>query len=414
MPPAMGVPASEQLRILTSGAAAIIPEAEFARKLERSVAAGTPLRVKLGIDPSTPDIHIGHAVPLRKLRRFQELGHTAVLIIGDFTGRVGDPSGQSATRTSLTADAVAENAATYVEQARRILLTERLEVRRNSEWLAAMGIDGLLRLAGQATVAQILDRDDFRKRYEAGRPISVVEFLYPLLQGQDSVVIRSDVELGGTDQTFNLLVGRDLQGRAGQEPQVAFTLPLLEGLDGVKKMSKSLRNYVGISEPPEEMFGKLMSVPDRLIVKYLRLTTDLDPRDIERLDRDASAGGRAAASVKRLLASEVVSLYHGADAAEAAERRFDQIHVSHEVPDDIETVAVPASSIKDGIVHLPALLVALGMASSTSKARDAIKQGGVRLDGEPLIELDVRAENLAGLVLQVGRRQFRRIESAGA
>jgi tyrosyl-tRNA synthetase len=413
MPPAMGVPASEQLRILSSGAAAIIPESDFAQKLDRAVSTGTPLRVKLGIDPSTPDIHIGHAVPLRKLRRFQDLGHVAVLIIGDFTGQVGDPSGQSATRKALTADAVSANAATYVEQARRILLPDRLEVRRNSEWLAAMGVDGLLRLAGLVTVAQLLERDDFRKRYDSGQPISVVEFLYPLLQGQDSVEIRSDVELGGTDQTFNLLVGRDLQGRAGQEPQVAFTLPLLEGLDGVQKMSKSLGNYVGIAEPPEEMFGKLMSVPDHLIGKYLRLATDLDPTDIEALEKEASAGGPAVATVKRRLAREIVTLYHGAEAAEAARRRFDQIHVSHELPDEIETVPVPAHTIRDGLVHMPALLVAHGLAGSTSKARDQIEQGGVRLDDEPVTELDLPLERVTGRVLRVGRRRFRRLEGVG-
>jgi tyrosyl-tRNA synthetase len=405
----MGVSASEQLRILSSGAAAIIPEAEFERKLERSEAAGEPLRVKLGIDPSTPDIHIGHAVPLRKLRRFQDFGHTAVLIIGDFTGQVGDPSGQSATRKALTADHVAANAATYVEQARRILLPERLEVRHNSEWLGAMGVEGTLRLAGQVTVAQLLERDDFRKRYDGGLPISVVEFLYPLLQGQDSVEIRADVELGGTDQTFNLLVGRDLQGRAGQEPQVAFTLPLLEGLDGVQKMSKSLGNYVGIAEPPEEMFGKLMSVPDHLIGKYFRLATDLDPNEIVELEREASAGGPAAAHVKRRLAKEIVSLYHDPEAAASAERRFDQVHVSHELPDEIATVPIPAAAVTDGVVHLPALLVANGMAASTSKARDQIKQGGVRLDGEPVTALDLPVGSVAGKVLQVGRRQFRRL-----
>ncbi len=409
----MGVSASEQLRILSSGASTIIPDDEFRKKLERSVETGEALRVKLGIDPSTPDIHIGHAVPLRKLRRFQEFGHTAVLIIGDFTGQVGDPSGQSATRKALTPEAVAANAATYVEQARRILLPDGLEVRHNSEWLGTMGVDGLLRLAGQATVAQILERDDFRKRYDSGLPISVVEFLYPLLQGQDSVAIRSDVELGGTDQLFNLLVGRDLQGRAGQEPQVAFTLPLLEGLDGVQKMSKSLGNYVGIAEPPEEMFGKLMSVPDRLIGKYFTLATDLDPAEIEQLEKDASAGGPAASKVKRRLAKEIVSLYHDAAAADAAERRFDQVHVAREVPDDIPTASIPASAVTDGIVHLPAVMVGLGLAASTTKAREQIKQGGVRLDGEPITELDLPLQKVEGRVLQAGRRNFRRLSGAG-
>ena len=405
----MEVSASEQLRILSSGASAIIPEDDFAKKLERSVETGKPLRVKLGIDPSTPDIHIGHAVPLRKLRRFQEFGHTAVLIIGDFTGQVGDPSGQSATRKALTPEEVAANAATYVDQARRILLPERLEVRHNSEWLGTMGVDGLLRLAGQATVAQILERDDFRKRYDEGKPISVVEFLYPLLQGQDSVAIGSDVELGGTDQLFNLLVGRDLQGRAGQEPQVAFTLPLLEGLDGVQKMSKSLGNFVGIAESPEEMFGKLMSVPDRLIGKYFTLATDLDPNEIESLEKEAAEGGPAASTVKRRLAAEIVGLYHDPDAASAAERRFDQVHVAREVPGDLETSAIPADAVANGVVHLPAVMVGLGLSASTSKARDQIKQGGVRLDGEPVSTFDVPLEEADGRVLQVGRRNFRRL-----
>ena len=405
----MGVSASEQRRILSSGTSAIIPEDEFAKKLERSVETGKPLRIKLGIDPSTPDIHIGHAVPLRKLRRFQEFGHTAVLIIGDFTGQVGDPSGQSATRKALTSEEVAANAATYVDQARRILLPERLEVRHNSEWLGTMGVDGLLRLAGQATVAQILERDDFRKRYDVGQPISVVEFLYPLLQGQDSVAIGSDVELGGTDQLFNLLVGRDLQGRAGQEPQVAFTLPLLEGLDGVQKMSKSLGNYVGIAEPPEAMFGKLMSVPDRLIGRYFTLATDLDPKDIEQLEKEAAEGGPAASKAKRRLAAEIVRLYHDADAADAAERRFDQVHVAREVPGDIETSPIPADAVANGVVHLPAVMVGLGLSASTSRARDQIKQGGVRLDGEPVTTLDVPLEEADGRVLQVGRRNFRRL-----
>ena len=408
----MSLPASQQLRILSSGSAAIIPEAAFADHLERSVSTGVPLRVKLGIDPSAPDIHIGHAVPLRKLRRFQELGHTAVLIIGDFTGRVGDPSGQSATRKALTPDDIQAYAATYVDQARRILLPERLEIRHNSEWLGAMGVDGLLRLAGQATVAQMLERDDFAKRYEQGRPISIVEFLYPLLQAQDSVEIRSDVELGGTDQTFNLLVARDLQGRAGQEPQIAFTLPLLEGLDGVQKMSKSLGNYVGISEPPDEMFGKLMRVPDPLIGKYLRLTTDLDPDQIAGLENEASQSGPAAARVKRRLAAEVVSLYHGADAAEAAAKRFDQIHVEHEVPSDVLDVSIPLGAIDGEMVHLPALLAATGLASSRSQARSLIEQGGVRIDDVPVGELDLPMAALTGRILRVSRRRFVRIVSS--
>jgi tyrosyl-tRNA synthetase len=409
MPPAMGVSAKEQLRILSSGAAAIIPEAEFAARLERSVSTDAPLRVKLGIDPSSPDIHLGHAVPLRKLRRFQDFGHTAVLIIGDFTGQVGDPSGQSAMRRALDAEEVATNAATYVDQARRILDPDRLEVRHNSEWLGAMGVEGLLRLAAQATVAQMLERDDFANRYRDGRPISIVEFLYPLLQAQDSVEIRSDVELGGTDQTFNLLVGRDLQGRSGQEPQIAFTLPLLEGLDGVQKMSKSLGNYVGIADPPEDMFGKLMRVPDHLIGKYLTLTTDLDPAEIEALEADANAGGPSAGRAKRRLAREVVTLYHGAGAAARAEELFDRLHKEHELPDDVTEVAIPAEAVQEGTVLLPRLIHAVGLATSTSKARDLINQGAVRLDQAPVTELELPLERVAGRVLQVGKRGFRRL-----
>jgi tyrosyl-tRNA synthetase len=409
MPPAMGVSAKEQLRILASGAAAIIPEDEFARRLERSVSTGAPLRVKLGIDPSSPDIHLGHAVPLRKLRRFQDLGHTAVLIIGDFTGQVGDPSGQSAMRRALGAEEVATNAATYVDQAKRILDPDRLEVRHNSEWLATMGVEGLLRLAAQATVAQMLERDDFAKRYADGRPISIVEFLYPLLQAQDSVEIRSDVELGGTDQTFNLLVGRDLQGRAGQEPQIAFTLPLLEGLDGVQKMSKSLGNYVGIADPPADMFGKLMRVPDGLIGKYLRLATDLDPADVDALETEATAGGPGAGRAKRRLGREVVTLYHGADAALTAEELFDRLHKEHELPDEVPDAAIPADALDDGMVLLPRLIHAVGLAASTSKARDLITQGAVKLDQAPVSALQLPVDQVAGRVLQVGKRGFRRL-----
>jgi tyrosyl-tRNA synthetase len=309
----------------------------------------------------------------------------------------------------LTAEEVAQNAATYVDQARRILLPDQLEVRHNSEWLGTMGVEGLLRLAARATVAQMLERDDFSKRYAEGRPISIVEFLYPLLQAQDSVEIRADVELGGTDQTFNLLVGRDLQGRAGQEPQIAFTLPLLEGLDGVQKMSKSLGNYVGIAEPPEEMFGKLMRVPDHLIGKYLRLATDLDPAEISSLEAEAAAGGPGAGRAKRRLAREVVTLYHDAPAAERAEHHFDRLHKEHELPDEIPDAAIPSDAVKDGRVHIPRLLAGVGLAGSTSKAIALIQQGGVKLDGTPVAELELPLEQVTGRVLQVGKRGFRRL-----
>jgi len=402
---------ARQLRILTSGVDRIVPEDEFVRKLDRAVATGTGLRVKLGIDPSSPDIHIGHGVPLRMLRRFQQLGHTAVLIIGDFTGQVGDPTGRSDTRRALTEDEVRENGRTYEAQAKRILLPERLEVVRNSEWLGALGTSGLLQLASRMTVARMLERDDFSKRYTSGKPISIVEFMYPLLQGHDSVVVRADVEIGGTDQLFNLLVGRDLQQRDGQEPQVALTLPLLEGLDGELKMSKSFGNYVGITDPPGEMYGKLMSVPDRLLGKYLRLATDLHPDDVEAIERSADTGGKAAADAKRRLAHEVTAIYHGEDAARDAAAHFDRIHVERDLPTEIPERDIPAEAIQDGAVPLARLIAVLGLATGTSDARRKIEGRGVRVDGDVVSDpkASFAAAALAGKVIQVGKRAFVKI-----
>lgn len=402
---------AEQLKILTSGVDRVVPEDEFIRKLDRAITSGTGLRVKLGIDPSSPDIHIGHGVPLRMLRRFQQLGHTAVLIIGDFTGQVGDPTGRSETRKALTADEVAANGRTYEDQARKILLPERLEVVRNSEWLGALGTTGLLQLASRMTVARMLERDDFSNRYKGGQPISIVEFLYPLLQGHDSVVVRADVELGGTDQLFNLLVGRDLQVRDGQEPQVALTLPLLEGLDGELKMSKSYGNYVGITDAPEDMYGKLMSVPDRLLGKYLRLTTDLHPDQIESIESSARSGGKAAADAKRRLAHEVTAIYHGAGPAQDAAAHFDRIHVERETPADMPEHPIPAEAIQDGMVNLARLITALGLATGTSDARRKIEGRGVRVGGEVVEDPKASFDpaGLAGMVIQVGKRSFVRI-----
>jgi tyrosyl-tRNA synthetase len=404
---AVSVPPGEQLRILRSGAEAILPgEAELLAKLER----GTPLRVKLGIDPSSPDIHIGHAVVLRKLRRFQQFGHTAVLIIGDFTGQVGDPTGRSETRKALSEDEVKANAETYVKQVKRILMPEPLEVRWNSEWLGALGTGGLLRLAGQMTVARMLERDDFSNRYRTGAPISIIEFMYPLLQGHDSVVVRADVELGGTDQTFNLLVGRDLQRADGQEPQIALTTPLLEGLDGNQKMSKSLGNYVGVADPPAEMFGKLMRVRDELLGKYLRLTTDLDPEEVDALEADARAGGPGAAKAKRRLAFAVTEIYHGAEAARDAESRFDLVHRERQVPGDIPEMSVPGDLVRDGKVLPAQLLRAWGLAGSGGEGMRLIRQGGVRIDGSPISEEEIPVSDLAGKVVQVGSRRFVRVK----
>ena len=404
---------SRALRVLRSGAAEIVPEDELEAKLARSAREGRPLRVKLGIDPSAPDLHLGHAVVLGTLRRFQDLGHVAVLIVGDFTGRVGDPSGQSETRPMLTAEALEGNARTYLEQADHVLDLDRAEVRRNSEWLAPLRFEDVARLASVLTVARLLERDDFSGRYEEGRPISLSEFLYPLMQGYDSVAVEADVELGGTDQTFNLLVGRDVQRAHGQEPQVAFTVPLLPGTDGVRKMSKTLGNHVGVTEPPEEQFGKTMSIPDDLISTWFRLCTGLGPEELDGIERGLADGALHPAEAKRRLAREVVARYHGEEAAGEAEERFDRVHRQHALPDDITEIPVPAEVVLDGRVWLPRLLAAAGLASSNADARRLIEQGGVRLDGEPVTDPEAEHDvgDLAGRVLQVGRRRFVRLTS---
>ncbi|MEA2308040.1 MAG: tyrosyl-tRNA synthetase [Thermoleophilaceae bacterium] len=371
-----------------------LPAGELERKLEE----GRPLRVKLGLDPTAPDIHLGHVVVLQKLREFQDLGHTVVLIVGDYTGRVGDPSGRSAQRPQLDAEEIDRNAETYRRQAFKVLDPDRTEVRRNGEWLD-MPADDLFRLARTATVAQLLERDDFAGRFRAGSPISVLELLYPLLQGYDSVAIRSDVELGGTDQLFNLLLARDVQQAYGVPPQVALTMPILPGTDGKKRMSKSEGNYIGVSEPPEEIFGKTMSVPDSAMPAYYALLLDRDP-DPALPPVDA----------KRALARELTARFAGEEAAREAEARFDRVHVRHDVPEEIEEHRLPAG---EDPVHLPALLAeAFGI--SRSEARRLLGQGGVKLDGEPLsdADLDLPAERLDGRVVQVGRRRFARFRLA--
>jgi tyrosyl-tRNA synthetase len=404
-------PVPDQLERLLVGAARVIPLEELESKLERARADGRPLRVKLGIDPSAPDLHLGHAVVLRTLRRFQDLGHAAVLIVGDFTGRVGDPSGQSETRPMLTPEDLDANAQTYLDQVGKVLDLDRAEIRRNSEWLAPLTFADVTRLAGTQTVAQLLERDDFSQRHRAREPISLVEFLYPLMQGYDSVAIRADVEMGGTDQTFNLLVGRDIQEAFGLEPQVAFTMPLLRGTDGVRKMSKSLGNHIGLTEPPEEQFGKVMSIPDEAMPEWFRLCTDLPPDEIEGIEGSLADGSARPHELKRRLAGEIVALYHGEDAALRAEERFDRVFREHEVPADIPERSVPDDAWEDGRVYLPRLLVAIGLAASKSDARRLIEQGGVRIDGEAVTDpnAELRADDVRGRVLQVGRRRFVRL-----
>lgn len=403
--------AQAQLELLTRNAAEVIPREELGAKLERSLKEGRPLRVKLGLDPTAGDVTLGWAVVLRKLREFQDLGHTAVLIVGDFTSRVGDPSGKSETRPRLEKAVIRGNVERLLGQFSKILSNERLELRYNSEWLEPMDMETVLRLTASYTVARMLERDDFAKRYADHTPISVMEFLYPLLQAMDSAAVESDVELGGNDQKFNLLVGRDIQREWSQEPQVALTMPLLIGLDGTRVMGQSLGNYVGITEPPDEMFGKLMRVPDELIGMYLRLCSAVSAEKIGEAERGLEDGSRHPNEEKRRMALEVVSLYHGPEAAKAAEGRFDLVHREHEIPEEVDEVALPTSLDSEGRVWLPRLLVDLGLAASNSDARRLIEQGGVRIGGETVTDpaAEVPVEKLIGRVVQVGRRKFLRI-----
>jgi tyrosyl-tRNA synthetase len=389
---------SETAAHLERNAVDSLPEGALRKRLEQAAESGRPLRVKLGIDPTAPDIHLGHTVVLQKLREFQDAGQVVVLIIGDFTARIGDPSGRSALRPVLEPEEIDRNAETFQEQAFKVLDPERTEVRRNSEWLD-MPMEALLGLVRNVTVARVTERDDFAQRIAEGRPISVLELLYPVMQGYDSVAVGADVELGGTDQKFNLLLGRDIQQAYGKEPQAVLTMPILPGLDGDRRMSKSYGNYIGVTEPPEEIFGKTMRVPDSAMGTYYELLTDLQP--------DAAL---PAVERKRALARLLVERFHGTGAAADAERHFDRVHREHRPPEQIEEVEVSRAALQDGVVHLPALL-ADHFGVSRSEARRLLGQGGVRLDGEPLgpEELDVEAGRLDGGVLQVGRRKFRRV-----
>jgi tyrosyl-tRNA synthetase len=392
------MPAKAQF--LARNAVDSLPEGALEKKLREAEKAGRPLRVKLGIDPTAPDIHLGHVVVLQKLREFQDAGHTVVLIIGDFTARVGDPSGQSALRPMLEPEEIERNGRTFQEQAFKVIDRERTEVRRNGEWLD-MPMEELLGLVRRVTVARVIERDDFQQRIEAGRPISMLELLYPVMQGYDSVAVRADMELGGTDQKFNLLFGRDVQQAYGLEPQAIMTMPILPGLDGDRRMSKSLGNYIGVTDPPEEMFGKAMRIPDPTMDVYYELLLG------EERDRELPA-----VEAKRALARRLVARFHGEDAATAAESHFDRIHKEHRPPEDVEEVTLGEELVANGKVHLPAL-VAQHFGMSRSEARRLLGQGGIRLDGEALGEdaIDLDIERLDGSVLQVGKRQFRRFVS---
>ncbi len=381
---------------LARNAVDCLPAGGLERKLAQAAKEQRPLRVKLGIDPTAPDIHLGFTVVLGKLREFQDLGHTVVLIVGDYTARVGDPSGRSSTRPLLTGEQIDANAATFQQQALKVLDAERLEVRRNGEWLD-MSMEELFRLVRTATAAQILERDDFAKRMAANAPISLLELLYPLLQGYDSVAVRADVELGGTDQKFNLLLGRDVQTAYGQQEQVVLTMPILPGIDGERKMSKSYGNYIGVTESPQEIYGKTLRLPDPALATWYEL-----------LLGEPLPEGAAARDAKRALARALVTRFHDTAAAEAAEAAFDRVHRDHRPPDELPDALLPVDG--EGLVHLPALLVS-AFGGSTSEARRALAQGGVKLDGEPLAPapLDRAADELDGRVLQLGKRRFARL-----
>ena len=396
----------EQIALIERGAVDFHSRQDLVKKLTRSLETGKPLTIKAGFDPTAPDLHLGHTVLIQKLRHFQLLGHEVNFLIGDFTGLIGDPTGKSATRPPLTPDEVKQNAETYKEQVFKILDPEKTKVVFNSAWLGALSSYDMIRLASQLTVARMLERDDFKKRFESNQPISIHEFFYPLMQGYDSVAMEADVELGGTDQLFNLLMGRDLQRSRGQEPQVVLTMPLLEGLDGVNKMSKSLGNYIGISETPDSIFGKVMSVSDELMFRYYELLSDLPLDEVAALKARMSLGEIHPKKVKVQLAKEMVARFHSPEAADDAERNFEQVFARHELPDEIEEFTMAAG---DEPIWLPKLLHDAGMVKSSSEGRRMIKQKAVSLEGEKVDDVDATIPASGSVLLKVGKRRFCRV-----
>ncbi len=396
-------PVREQIELIKKNTVEIIPEAELTRKLEKSLKENKPLVVKLGCDPSRPDLHIGHSVVLQKLRDFQDLGHKVILIIGDFTGMIGDPSGKNKTRPSLTLEETRINGKTYFEQAKKILLEKNLEIRYNSEWLDEMKFSDVIKLASHYTVARMLERDDFEKRLKNDEPISLHEILYPLSQAMDSVAIKSDVELGGTDQKFNLLVGRDIQQAYGQEPQCIITMELLEGTDGVEKMSKSLNNAICFTDSPKDIFGKTMSIPDKLIYKYFSLCTDLNTDELAKIKAQLEDKNTNPRNLKVALGYELVKKYYDEDSAKAAQQEFEMIFVKKEVPDDIPEIKLNAVGMK-----LVDLMKETKLAASSSEATRLIKQGGVSINGEKVTD-EKEVVKLEEFVIKVGKRKFAKI-----
>lgn len=392
------------MKVIASGAAQIVPEAALREKLSR----GVPLNIKLGVDPTSPDLHLGHAVPLRKMRQFQDLGHKVTLIIGNGTALIGDPSGKNSTRPQLTSEEIEANAATYVDQAMKILDPEKTTIVHNGDWILPLDLKGLLSLCSNFTVARILERDDFTKRYNSHTPIALHEFLYPVMQAFDSVEIKADVEMGGTDQLFNLLAGRELMEKEGMEPQVALTMPLLEGTDGHLKMSKSYGNYVGLTDTPRDMYGKVMSIPDTMIAKYYRLASTLSVDEVDAIEAELAAGTANPYALKRALAANIVDLYHGEGAGAAASDEYDRIFKEGGTPDDIPTVAVELEVNEAGMVYVPAVLVAAGLAKGTGEARRLIDGGGVKVAGVALEQgtYEVAPSAIEGALLQVGKKKY--------
>ncbi len=396
-------PINEQMDLIRKGIEEIIPEEELVKKLERAEKENRPLKVKLGCDPSRPDLHIGHAVVLKKLRHFQDLGHQSILLIGDFTAMIGDPTGRNKTRPQLTIEETRANAESYIQQASVILNIDELKIVNNSEWLNKLDFQAVIHLTSKYTVARMLERDDFTKRYQGGVPISIHEFLYPLAQGYDSVALKADVELGGTDQKFNLLVGRDLQREYGQEPQVIITAPLLEGTDGKEKMSKSYGNYIGITDPPEDIYGKTLSIPDELIVRYFEFATDVPADELQRISNDIEKGISNPRDLKRRLARELVALYHDSLSAIAAEEHFDRVHIRKDTPDDIPEYQ------PEGEEKLVSVIVKNGLASSNSDARRLINAGSVKINGDKVQDIHSTVSPGKNLVIKVGKRKFLKI-----
>ncbi|MFP4497981.1 MAG: tyrosine--tRNA ligase [Vulcanimicrobiota bacterium] len=403
----------EDLKLLSRGVNEIISLEDLAVKLINSKKTGRKLKIKLGIDPTAPHVHLGFAVVLRKLRQFQDLGHTVQLLIGDFTARIGDPTGRSETRKMLTPEEIAENARTYRQQLSIILDSEKTNVRFNSEWLSPLTFENLIEITSKFTVARILERDDFNNRYEQGMPIGLHEFLYPIMQGYDSVALESDVEMGGTDQKFNILVGRNLQKDYGIEPQVVFLMPILEGTDGVKKMSKSYGNYIGITEPAEEMFGKVMSIPDELITRYFELCTDVPLEEIAGIKQDMDNQRVNPRDVKMKLAQEIIKIYHNEEAARRGKEHFLTVFSRKEIPDDIPSLKLVDKLDEDGKIFIDKLVTLTGFAGSKREARRLIEQGAVKIDGEKLPDSRMKLKVENGMVLQVGSRKFMELQAWG-